>query len=566
MNPILALLVVLLFALAYLGFDTWAFPLISPDEPRYAETAREMLERGDWIVPYCDYTYRFHKPVLFYWMEAVSFKCFGLTEFAARLPSVLSGLGLTWLAYLLGNLHGFGITAALITLSSLEVFIVSKLSITDMSLCFFISGAIAFFYLGYVKISFNRQKFAFKERLSSLWFTASLFMMALGVLCKGPVAIAIPVAVIGIFLFIKKDIKEFFLNTWSELLKGFVLFLAIVLPWYIAVHLQTDGEFTKEFFLSHNLQRFTSVHSGHDAPLWYYIPVVAVGFLPWTFFLIQSIAGFDYSSNINVNSEKAKKAQTHIFCLLWAIIVFSFFTISQTKLPTYIIFIFLPLSLLVARWWSEKYKTVRGQALKNLDALFGLIAYLLVAVAALVVAFVFLKSYLSLLNITVPVIIMGFILISSILIAMTAILDRARVAFAFIFVGFAVASLLGNHFIFKAYAEYRDAGTKAFMRNLDKETPFAAFRSYPTRFEFYGERQVENIGMKKFIAFIQDSNGTAQFATKTVNIKKLKKYLKKHPELELEMDDLIEVTKKGELFSFGNAVSISSEPALETSP
>lgn len=565
MNQITALLLVLFFALAYLGFDTWAFPLISPDEPRYAETAREMLERNDWIVPYCDYTFRFHKPILFYWLEAVSFKCLGFTEFAARLPSVLSGLGMTWLAYLIGNLHGFGITAALITLSSLEIFIVSKLSITDMSLCFFISGAITFFYLGYVKISFNRQKFAFKERLSSIWFTSSIFMMALGVLCKGPVAIAIPIAVIGIFLFIKKDIKDFFMNTWSELLKGFILFLALVLPWYIAVHLQTDGEFTKEFFLSHNLERFTSVHSGHDAPFWYYIPVVFVGFLPWTFFLVQSIFSFDYSSNINVNSEKAKKAQTHIFCLIWAIIIFVFFTISQTKLPTYIIFIFLPLAILVARWWSEKYKTTRGQASKNLDALFGLIAYLIITAATLIVALLFLKHYLVLLNITIPVMIIGFILISSILIAMTAILDKAKVAFAFILIGFAASSLLGNHFIFKGYADHKDDGTKVLMRSMDKDTPFAVFQSYPTRFEFYGERQVDNLGKRKFINFLQSSNGTALFATKSINVKKIKRFLKKHPEMELELDDVLELTKSGVVFSSGRAVNTSSEQVSEPS-
>lgn len=556
MNPILALLTLLFFGLIYLGFDIWAFPLISPDEPRYAETAREMLENGDWIVPYCDYSFRFHKPVLFYWLEAISFKAFGLNEFAARLPSVLSGLGLTWLAYLIGNLHGFGITAALITLSSLEVFIVSKLSITDMSLCFFISAAIAFFYIGYVKISFNRQKFAFKDRISSLWFTSSMVMMALGVLCKGPVAIVIPVATITLFLFLKRDLKEFFSNTWTELLKGFILFLLIVLPWYIAVHIQTDGAFTKEFFLSHNIDRFTKVHSGHDAPIWYYIPVVAIGFIPWIFFLIQSIFSFDYSSNINVNSEKAKKAQTHIFCLIWSIMVFGFFTIAQTKLPTYIVFIYLPLSIIVARWWQEKYKTVRGQTLKNTDALAGLLVYLFIAIAATISALTIVKPYLSPIGITVPVVIIGFLLISSILIAMTAILDRARIAFAFIFLGIALSSLLGTHLIFKKYAEIRDDGSKAFMRNLDKEVPFAVYRSYPTRFEFYGQRKVENLGHKKFINFLQESNGQAMFATKSKNFKKLEKFLDKHPEYNLSLENIIEVIKKGNIFSFGKAKSV----------
>jgi len=149
---------------------------------------------------------------------------------------------------------------------------------------------------------------------------------------------------------------------------------------------------------------------------------------------------------------------------------------------------------------------------------------------------------------------------------MTAILDKARVAFAFILVGFAIGSLLGNHFIFKGYADHKDDGTKALMRSIDKDTPFSVFQSYPTRFEFYGERQVDNLGKRKFVEFLQTSNGTALFATKSVNIKKLKRFLKKHPEMNLELDDVLELTKSGEVFSSGKAViNISSEQASESS-
>jgi len=545
------LIALLIFAFAYLSWGIWGFPLITPDEPRYAETAREMLESGNWIVPYCDYNYRFHKPILFYWLEAISFECFGLNEFAARLPSVLSGLGLTGLAYLIGNLHGFGITAALITLSSLEIFIVSKLSITDMSLCFFTCAALVFFYVGYIKISLQRQRFSFKERVSSYWFILSALMIALGVLCKGPVAMILPISIIGVFLFIKKDIKEFFLNAWVELLIGLILFLIVTLPWYISVHIATNGEFTKEFFLNHNFERFSSVHSGHYAPFWYYVPVVAVGFLPWIFFLIQSLIGFDYSYNINLNSEKAEKAQTNIFCIIWASLVFIFFTIAQTKLPTYIIFIFLPLAIIVARWWSEKYKTVKGQSIKNFDGMIGLISYLLTTITALVISLTILKNKLAEVDFLIPIIIIAFILISSILISMTAILYRARIAFAVIFIGFAISSLLGTNLIFKKYADMRDDGSKEFMRSLPKDASFNVYRTYPTRFAFYGERKVENLGHKKFIEFIQNSPSPVYFITKTINTDNLERFLGKHPELELSSQDLIKITRQGKVFTYG---------------
>jgi 4-amino-4-deoxy-L-arabinose transferase-like glycosyltransferase len=545
------LIALLIFAFCYLAWGIWGFSLITPDEPRYAETAREMIESGDWIVPYCDYNYRFHKPILFYWLEAISFKCFGLNEFAARLPSVLSGLGLTGLAYLIGNLHGFGITAALITLSSLEIFIVSKLSITDMSLCFFTCAALVFFYVGYIKISLQRQRFSFKERVSSYWFILSAVMIALGVLCKGPVAVVLPLSTIGIFLFLKKDLKEFVLNTWLELLIGFVLFLIITLPWYISVHIATNGEFTKEFFLSHNFDRFSSVHSGHDAPIWYYLPVIAIGFLPWTFFLIQSLLGFNYASNFNISSEKAEKAQTNVFCAIWAVLVFVFFTIAQTKLPTYIIFIYLPLSIIVARWWSEKYKTSKGQSIKNLDGMIGLIIYLLATTIALILSLTVIKTTLTEHGFFIPVIIISFILISSILISMTAIFYRARIAFAVVFIGFALSSLLGTNLIFKKYSDLRNEGSKEFMRALPKDANFNVYKTYPTRFSFYGERRVENLGHKKFIEFLQNSPYPAYFITKSINIKNLERFLAKHPELDLKPEDLIEITKQGKVFIYG---------------
>ena len=138
-SSLISLVVILIAAFALFSFETGNYPLIGVDEPRYAETAREILESGNWILPQCHYEPRYDKPILYYWLEAFSMSAFGLNEFAARLPSVLAGLGMIVLAYLLGNIQNFGLISALILASSLEIWLASRLSITDIVLCFFIS-------------------------------------------------------------------------------------------------------------------------------------------------------------------------------------------------------------------------------------------------------------------------------------------------------------------------------------------------------------------------------------------------------------------------------------------
>ncbi|MCE2929722.1 MAG: phospholipid carrier-dependent glycosyltransferase, partial [Candidatus Caenarcaniphilales bacterium] len=134
--------IVFLTAVCFYSLANNCFPLISPDEPRYAETAREMIESGNLITPYCDYQLRFDKPILFYWLESLSLKAFGLNEFAARLPSVFAGAGLIWLAFLLANLHGYAISASLILLTNFAMLVFSRLAVTDMLLNFFISASL----------------------------------------------------------------------------------------------------------------------------------------------------------------------------------------------------------------------------------------------------------------------------------------------------------------------------------------------------------------------------------------------------------------------------------------
>ncbi len=491
MSALLLSIPIFLIALLLFGFDIGAFPLISPDEPRYAETAREMIEQGNYIVPFCDYLPRFDKPILFYWFEVLAFKVFGVNEFAARIPSVIAGSGIVYLAFLLGNLHGIGLLSAAIIASSTAIFLFSKIAITDMTLCFFISGALVFFYLAYYEIVSQKQKFAFKERVSSKYLLISSLMMALGVLCKGPIAVVLPILVIIGFLIYKRNFKNFILDSWLELLIALVIFVIVSIPWYISVDLATKNSFTQDFFIDHNVNRFTAVHTNHSAPIWFYIPVILLGFFPWSFFLIQAFIKANSGKKFTLNSEDYKIRDTIAFSTIWSLVIFIFFTLAKTKLATYILPIFLPLGFITASFWNDKFKTNPTSKYKNLDALYGFLALFISLIVTLVILASSFKATLLKLNPTgffVPIAVIGFILLSTIFICLTAILEKPKLSFILFTTSSLISLLIFTDAFLKPFAIQRDDGSKAFAKNIKEQIVTFAVR--PTRFSFYSKKEV----------------------------------------------------------------------------
>lgn len=530
---LIALVAVFFIASIFLGFDIWSFPLITPDEPRYAETAREMLEQGQYIVPYCDYEPRFDKPILFYWLELISFKFFGLNEFAARLPSVFAGAGLVTLAFLLGSLQSYGFIAAAIMLTSLKIFVMAKLAITDMTLAFFISATISFFYLAYRDRLDLKQKFALSARKGSAWLPAAFVMMGLGVLCKGPVAIVLPLVIFLGFLLYERELISFVSDTWFDLSFGVLIFLALTLPWYISVHLMTDGAFTQEFFLSHNLNRFTAVHTGHGQPFWFYLPVLLVGIFPWSFFLFQALFYRDTSPGVNLRSDTAKANHQVRFCLLWALVILGFFTVSRTKLPTYILPAYLPLVLILARWWSAKFKVAKGNGYKNLDALIGYALLAFAMLVAVLLVFWLLKAKLVAFfsgSILLPLAIIVFFFFSAAIISMTAVLANARFAFVALLIASGLSYLLAAHTVMRSYAILRDAGTKKFMQELKLEDGFVSYGVHRPRFEFYGQRQVPKVNHVALFEYLEQGSG--YFVAHRRYLRRFNKYSSKHKTTE----------------------------------
>ena len=329
---IIVFIFVLLFIYLY-GINDYG--LLSKDEPRYAGCALELMENHNWIIPKFNFQDRFDKPILFYWLIAISYKIFGVNEFASRLPSAISAILLiifTWYlsVKVLGKTAGF--ISALILATSVEYIFLGRRAATDMVLCLFFSSSLYSMYLGY---------FVKEIKMKIFWTFSSGIFAGLAILTKGPIAILLPMLILTLFLLLKgkfdiKHLKVYFL----------ISFIAIVVsaPWYIAVHNDTNGEFTKAFFFTHNLQRFTAVVGEHPGPIWFYFPVLLLGFMPWTFFLLHAI--------LNIYRRFMKKSFNKFifFSLIWVIVVFTFFSLCKTKLATYILLLFPPLSFITGYW------------------------------------------------------------------------------------------------------------------------------------------------------------------------------------------------------------------------
>lgn len=514
-----------LISILFFSFLAWDYPLISPDEPRYAETAREMLESGNFIIPYLDGVPRLVKPVLFYWLDAVSLKIFGVNEFAARFPSIVAASGVVGLSFLFGALNGIGILTAIVTMTSLGIFVASKLAITDMLLTFFIVATLVFFYLGFDQTNYKKKGEGYHDHKFSIWITLAVVMMGFGFLTKGPIAFVLPGAIVLIFLFFKADIIGFLKTFILEISLGLILSLIINLPWYVLIHINTNGEFTSQFFFSDNFSRFLKAHTAHSAPFWFYIPVIFGGLFPWSFFLIQSIFAQDFSSGLNLKSEKSRQEKAAFFCGIWAIVVFIFFSISKTKLPTYILPIFLPLCFFIARWWEQRFNITRSQSSKNIGLFWGLISFLV----CIVVAFItYIFKFKQVLEIVEPnafllvAILVCSIYIACSAIALTSVFSNAKISFIFFTSANIICLLLIVSMVLKPFAIHRDGGSKAFSQGLKAEDQLKTLIEHPSGFSFYRQKATSKLKPKEVKKYFE-KNPEAFLAVRTKDITRLEK-------------------------------------------
>lgn len=302
-----------------------AFGLIGADEPRYAQVAREMLDRKDWITPTLGGSAWLEKPPLYYWQAMLSYSVLGVTDVASRIPSAVDATLLIVAIYLFFRKFrpGVQVDAALIAASCAGVIGYARAASMDI-------GLTATFAIGMLAW------WAWRESGKHVYLALFYLFMALGLLAKGPVAPVLAGIIIVLFALATRETKLVLRTLWWP---GILLFCAVGLPWYVLVDLR-NPQFFREFILEHNLARFSSNLYHHPEPFWYYIPVTVLSLVPWIGFVIaafwESVRVW-WTERQNVRIEPDLELQFSIFACCWLIVPVIFFSISQSKLPGYIL-------------------------------------------------------------------------------------------------------------------------------------------------------------------------------------------------------------------------------------
>jgi len=339
------------YALLFLGclifhvVGTWSLPLIDRDEPRFAEASREMIERGDYIVPHFNNQLRLDKPPLAYWAQVASYKIFGQNDLAARFPSAVAAalvtlLILAWGSRIGGNRVGWW--AAIIFTLSLQTFVHAKAAVADMWLVLFMAMAHWSAYeLVRDRLWPTDQASTLKHQTLFWWFVLYL-SLALGFLAKGPIAWT-PLLTLAAMKLLVRDVE---LAKRCKFVRGILLMLAIVALWGVPALIQTDGEFLRIGIGRHVVGRSFGAMEGHGANslgiylllLPFYFVAIFASFFPWSIKL-PSLTKKLWRSRDKID----------IYLITGAAIIFVIFSLIKTKLPHYTLPAFPLLSLLLAR-------------------------------------------------------------------------------------------------------------------------------------------------------------------------------------------------------------------------
>jgi 4-amino-4-deoxy-L-arabinose transferase-like glycosyltransferase len=339
------------------------FGLIGADEPRYAQVAREMLERGDWITPTLGGHPWLEKPPLYYWQAMLAYRICGVSDWAARLPSALDATFLVLAVYFFLRRFrpGFELDGALITASSAGIIGYARAASMDIALAAsFTIGMLAWW--------------AWRESGKKLYLAVFYGFVALGMLAKGPVGPFLAVVVIVLYALAVREASLIWKTFWPP---GIVLFSAIALPWYFAVQMRNPS-FFHEFIVKHNLGRFSQNLYHHIEPVWYYLPVTALALVPWTIFVIAAFVrtvGLWWAKRGRDVGEADLENQFSVFACCWLIVPVVFFSISQSKLPGYILPAVPAGGLLLAEYLRQRLSRDEAEPVaKGFVALHSLLA------------------------------------------------------------------------------------------------------------------------------------------------------------------------------------------------
>jgi 4-amino-4-deoxy-L-arabinose transferase-like glycosyltransferase len=343
-KPFADLLILSLFLAALFGFKLGERALWSPVEGHYAEIAREMVVSGDYLTPSLAGMKFLEKPPLFYWLESVNIKLFGLNEWSLRLWPAMFGMIGCLAVYFAGSRlfeRRVGLISSAVLATSALWYVMGHVINLDMAVSALITCALLSFLVGSVEQPGYKRRFA-------MW-TFFVFS-ALATMTKGLIGIVIPAMVIGSWILILKD--------WGILRTMYLpsavsLFLLIAAPWHVLIS-RENPDFLRSYLFDEHFQRYLTKPEGPFEQPWAYIPVLLLGLFPWAVFMLQGLR-----HSLRFPRQQRHQHKEVIFLVLWAGLIFLFFSASSYKSIPYILPMLPPLAILIARYIAAAWESPR---------------------------------------------------------------------------------------------------------------------------------------------------------------------------------------------------------------
>jgi len=421
-------LLVFCFVLYFLNVGRW--DLWNPDEPRYAQVAREMVNRGDWILMHYNGKIYPDKPPLFFWLIGFSsFLWQGFSSFSVRFPAALFGTLTVLLTFFLGQTlysSRTGFLSGLILATSFLFAYLSTRANIDTTLTFFTTASLLCFFQWYRDVqdeAKNQDKVEIKVKdKNQNWFIYGFYVgMALATLAKGPVGFVLPLLVGLVYLLIQKDWRGI---RRMKFLPGMLLFAGIVLSWYLPALFRGGEDYLNATLFTHTIDRYAEGWA-KARPIYYYLYYFPMDFLPWILFLPAAVA-YGYSS------EMIKNRREFFFLLIWFVVIFLFLSLSKGKRSVYLLPLYPAAGLMVGKLWDDFISTTM-ERFRNEWICFPLYGFMGITLAAgAVIPWIISMKFPSYLPYSLP---MAFLLVGGSLIMFFLYRFRNYAAILFLLIG-----------------------------------------------------------------------------------------------------------------------------------